>query len=105
MRISAGARPFATLPDESLTVALSSCWHQNIPNFRRNLARHLQQSQSPDMPIGISPWWRTWKRVVVRYTPLTKARRQFLEQVLALEKEKREKDTAVTDTTTLQQGI
>ena len=97
---------FPAPPDAHLTKALSSYWQQNIPNFHRNLARHLRQGQSPHMPTSISPWWRTWKRVVVRYIPLTKARKQFLEQVLAWQ-EKREKvgvDTAVTDKTTLKQG-
>jgi hypothetical protein len=94
-----------SIPDASLTAALSRFWHQNIPNFHRSVTRHLQQGQPPDTPTGISPWWRTWKRVVVRYTPLTKARKQFLEQVLALGKEKRERGTAVPSTTTLQQGI
>lgn len=41
----------------------------------------------------------------MRYTPLTKARKQFLEQVLALGKEKGGEDTAVASTTILQQGI
>ncbi|MCA9935184.1 MAG: hypothetical protein KC415_14720, partial [Anaerolineales bacterium] len=92
-----------SVPDAKLTTALSHYWHQHIPNFHRSLRRHLRQGQSPDVPTGISPWWRTWKRVVVRYTPLTKARKQFLQQVLDVgEREKRE---VVEETAVLQQGI
>lgn len=48
---------FDTLPtpDAGLTMALSRFWQQNIPNFHRNLARHLRQGQSPNTPTGISP--------------------------------------------------
>lgn len=95
----------AILPDQELTTALSSYWHQNIPNFRRNLARHLRQGQSPDMPTGISPWWRTWKRIVVRYTPLTKARKLFLEEVLARGEEVENRLERGSTINNLQQGI
>jgi hypothetical protein len=76
------------LPDPELTIALSYFWHQHIPNFKRNVERHLRQGQPTGATSGISLWWRTWKRLVVRYTPLTTARLQFLEKVLAIEEGK-----------------
>jgi len=91
-----------TVPDAALTAVLSRYWHQHVPNFHRNLRRHLRQGQSANAPTGISPWWRTWKRVVVRYTPLTAARKQFLQQVLALGEGE---EKVVGDTAVLQQGI
>lgn len=71
-------------PDAELTEELSHYWHTNIPNFHRNLERHLAQGKPVDAPTGISVWWRTWKRIVVRYTPLSTARMQFLTSVLTV---------------------
>lgn len=75
------------LPDADLIHDLGCFWQSYIPNFRRTVKRQLVQAQKPaDSLTGISPiWWRTWKRVVVKYTPWTQARRQFIEAVLAVE--------------------
>jgi hypothetical protein len=88
-------------PDAELTEELSHYWHTNIPNFHRNLERHLAQGQPVDAPTGISVWWRTWKRIVVRYTPFNTARMRFLTSVLTLG-EKRE--TTGSHNNFIQQG-
>jgi len=87
--------------DAKLMAELSHFWHTHIPNFHRNLERHLSQGKPTDAPTGISVWWRTWKRIVVRYTPLSKARVQFLTAVLAAGEGR---ETAVTHPNAIQQG-
>ena len=88
-------------PDAELTAELSHFWHTHIPNFHRNLERHLSQGKPADAPTGISVWWRTWKRIVVRYTPLNTARVQFLTAVLAAGEDE---EMAVTHNSAIQQG-
>lgn len=80
-------------PDMELTTKLSHFWHHYIPNFRRSLERHLQQKQTTHTTAGISVWWRTWKRHVIRYTPLTPDRIQFLQQILTSNKSKKKSKT------------
>lgn len=92
---------FLNPPDAELITELSHFWHTNIPNFHRNLERHLSQGKPADAPTGISVWWRTWKRIVVRYTPLNTARVQFLTAVLAAGEGG---ETAVTHNNAIQQG-
>lgn len=91
-------------PDAALINNLSCFWQRFIPNFRRTVERQLLQTSKPaDTPTGISPiWWRTWKRVVVQYTPWTQARRRFIEAVLAVEGGKGE--TAVADLQAIRHG-
>ena len=91
-------------PDTQLITELSHFWHTYIPNFHRNVERHLRQGQPKDAPTGISTWWRTWKRIVVRYTPLTAARVQFLTNVLAASEGDKEWGKAVANINSLQQG-
>ena len=92
-------------PDPQLVANLSYFWHTYIPNFHRNVERHLRQGQPKDAPTGISTWWRTWKRIVVRYTPLTAARVRFLTDVLAVGDGMEEWGTAVVNQNTIQQAI
>lgn len=91
-------------PDTALIHDLSCFWQRFIPSFRRTVERQLLQTNKPaDTPTGISPiWWRTWKRVVVQYTPWTQARQEFVEAVLAVEGRKGE--TAVADLQTIRHG-
>ncbi|MBK7917537.1 MAG: hypothetical protein IPJ94_15020 [Chloroflexi bacterium] len=88
-------------PDTKLTTELSHFWHTHIPNFHRNLERHLSQGKPADAPTGISVWWRTWKRIVVRYTPLNTARVRFLTAVLAA---REGRETTATHNNAIQQG-
>lgn len=90
------------LLDLELTTELSYFWHQHIPHFHRNVERHLHQEQPIHVSAGISIWWRTWKRHVIRYTPSTPARTQFLEQILALGK--KTKKTTTLNPEALEQG-
>lgn len=63
------------------TVAeLGRFWQQHIPQFQRTLRRELLRME--DGTTDISTWWRVWDRPVIRYTPLTAGRRQFIRAVL-----------------------
>ncbi|MCL4262010.1 MAG: hypothetical protein KJ069_02285 [Anaerolineae bacterium] len=76
-----------TMPplDAHMTERLARFWYAAIPHYGRNLRLHLERIQ-PNAVTGISPvWWTTWKRAVVRYTPLTSERLSFWQQLIALE--------------------
>ncbi|MBX3058533.1 MAG: hypothetical protein KF770_18880 [Anaerolineae bacterium] len=78
---------FHTMPplDAHMTERLARFWYAAIPHYGRNLRLHLERFQ-PNTVTGISPvWWTTWKRAVVRYTPLTAERLSFWQQLIALE--------------------
>lgn len=60
---------------------LSHFWQTHVPQFRRTVKRELLRAKSE--ASDISTWWRVWDRPVIRYTPLTARRRQFVEAVLA----------------------
>lgn len=71
-------------PDPDVVQRLGQFWHGVIPHYGRNLRRHLEQNKTNTL-TGISPWWTTWKRAAVRYTPLTPKRQSFLQQLLTLQ--------------------
>ncbi|HRQ39743.1 MAG TPA: hypothetical protein PLD25_17695 [Chloroflexota bacterium] len=72
-------------PDAPLMERLARFWYAAIPHYGRNLRLHLERFQPNDV-TGISPvWWTTWKRAVVRYTPLTSERLSFWQQLMTLE--------------------
>ncbi|MBE7530004.1 MAG: hypothetical protein HND44_07270 [Chloroflexi bacterium] len=75
---------------------LGRFWYRAIPHFNRNLRRHLEAYQSHSL-AGIAAWWTTWKRATVRYTPLTLARQQFFQQLLALAETPPPQDRAYQD--------
>ena len=89
------------LPDADLIQELGQFWLRFIPNFRRTVFRQIQEAQPTNAPSSISTWWRTWKRVVVQYTPWTEERRQFVEAALTA---KIEKETAVPNLQAIKQG-
>ncbi|MBK6710544.1 MAG: hypothetical protein IPG51_09455 [Chloroflexi bacterium] len=65
-----------------LTPSLAHYWTGHIPQFSRNIQRHLAQRQ-PTAATGMSAqWWPIWQRAAVRYTPFTPARAQFLSRLL-----------------------
>ncbi len=64
----------------ALVAELSRFWQAHIPQFRRTVKRELVRTESETGDI--STWWRVWDRPVIRYTPLTTGRKQFVEAVL-----------------------
>jgi hypothetical protein len=65
----------------TLVAELSHFWQAHVPQFGRTVKRELARTKSE--ASDISTWWRVWDRPVIRYTPLTAGRRQFVEAVLA----------------------
>lgn len=65
----------------ALVSELGQFWQAHIPQFRRTLKRELLRAKTE--AADISTWWRVWDRPVIRYTPLTAVRQQFVEALLS----------------------
>ncbi|MAU01329.1 MAG: hypothetical protein CL608_29665 [Anaerolineaceae bacterium] len=87
----------------ALVAELSRFWQAHIPQFRRTVRRELLRAESET--ADISTWWRVWDRPVIRYTPLTAGRKQFVEVVLAETQGKRGKVSLMDGRSQFQQGL
>lgn len=74
--------PLNTLKE--LTPSLAHYWARHIPQFTRNVKRHLAQQQKHETSGLSAQWWSVWQRTAVRYTPFNRERVQFLTNLLTV---------------------
>lgn len=87
----------------TLVAELSHFWQAHVPQFGRTVKRELLRTKNETSDI--STWWRVWDRPVIRYTPLTAGRKQFVEAVLAETQGKRGKAGLTDGRSQFQHGL